>query len=324
MQNLFLSLTVLSVAAGSITSAATPDYLADVAPIFQERCVKCHGPEKLKGKLRLDSREAILKGGSSGPAVVPGKAEESELLRRISLPRDDTDAMPPETEGDPLTPAQIELLRAWIKEGAPWNEAAVPAPAPKPEARAESAKTAPVPDLPPNYKPGPNESNAVARLAALGVPVREIARDLPWRYANFRLQGTNITDASLTALRDLQSLVELNLATTRITDAGLTNLSSLTNLQRLHIELTSITDAGLVQVKPLGRLFYLNLYGTQVTDAGLELLKSSSNLHQVYLWQTKATPAGIENLRKSLPHAHIVAGESLAASTNAPAATASK
>ncbi|MCB1128423.1 MAG: hypothetical protein KDM81_18150, partial [Verrucomicrobiae bacterium] len=72
-----------------------------VQPILNAKCVACHGPDKQKGKLRLDSLAEIMK-GSDGENVVPGKLEESLLTFRVTLPKDDDDVMPPEDE-TPLT-----------------------------------------------------------------------------------------------------------------------------------------------------------------------------------------------------------------------------
>src|SRR5213076_1022075 len=114
------------------------------------------------------------------------------------------------------------------------------------------------PPLPADFKPGPNEAKAIAKLTEAGIDVRPIAINVPLREANLRLQGTNATDATLAMLKDMASLVELNLGTTKITDAGLANMKGLTNLMRLHLELTGVTDAGLAQLKPLKNLTYLN------------------------------------------------------------------
>jgi len=71
------------------------DFFAErVAPILEDKCVQCHGPQKHKGKLRLDSFENIMQGGKDGLVVKPGEPKGSELVRRVSLPRDDEDAMP--------------------------------------------------------------------------------------------------------------------------------------------------------------------------------------------------------------------------------------
>jgi hypothetical protein len=90
-----------------------------VRPVLFQACFRCHGDGKVSGELRVDSRAALLKGGESGPAVVPGAPEQSLLVRAIRR-ADDVSAMPPD---EALKPADIEAIVAWIKAGAPWPEA---------------------------------------------------------------------------------------------------------------------------------------------------------------------------------------------------------
>jgi uncharacterized membrane protein/mono/diheme cytochrome c family protein len=87
-------------------------FASHVLPVFDARCVECHGPDKAKAGLRLDSLAAALEGEGEDAMVVAGDPESSELLRRVLLPRDDDEAMPP--KGDGLAPEQIEAIRAWI------------------------------------------------------------------------------------------------------------------------------------------------------------------------------------------------------------------
>ena len=105
--------------------AAEPiDFGRQILPILSNNCFHCHGPDdaERKAKLRLDTHEGALAGGKSGAtAVVPGKSAESELLLRITSPHDD-EVMPPRDAKEKLTPKQIELLRRWIDEGAPWGK----------------------------------------------------------------------------------------------------------------------------------------------------------------------------------------------------------
>src|SRR5262245_6133761 len=114
-------------------SARAVDFQRDVRPILADNCFKCHGPDEKarKGKLRLDVRDAALKGGRSGPAIVPGK-DASELLKRV-VSAEPTEVMPPTTTGKKLTPAQVDILRRWIAEGArydaPWAYVAPKRPA---------------------------------------------------------------------------------------------------------------------------------------------------------------------------------------------------
>ena len=92
-------------------------YAADIKPIFEKSCFKCHGEEKQKGKLRLDSLEATLKGGDDGKVLEPGKSAESTLVHSIAR-LDEDEAMPPTDKGKPLTKEEVGLIRAWIDQGA--------------------------------------------------------------------------------------------------------------------------------------------------------------------------------------------------------------
>jgi mono/diheme cytochrome c family protein len=92
-------------------------YAKDIKPLFEKNCFKCHGSEKQKGKLRLDSLEAVKKGGEDGEVIVVGKSEKSPLVQAIAALDPDM-TMPPEGKGDPLTKEQIGLVRAWIDQGA--------------------------------------------------------------------------------------------------------------------------------------------------------------------------------------------------------------
>jgi mono/diheme cytochrome c family protein len=93
----------------------------EIQPILERSCIDCHGPAKIKGRLRLDNRDAAIAGGRSGrAAIVPGRPEESELIRRVRLPRDDDDAMPSGDEPG-LSAAEIAALEKWIADGAVWH-----------------------------------------------------------------------------------------------------------------------------------------------------------------------------------------------------------
>lgn len=91
------------------------DFVAQIQPLLEQRCLGCHGAEKQRGDLRLDRRETALKGGESGVVFEPGKSE-GELLRRISSD-DEDERMPPDA---PLDQHEIDLLRRWIAGGAEW------------------------------------------------------------------------------------------------------------------------------------------------------------------------------------------------------------
>jgi len=97
------------------------DFYRDVRPILSVHCHKCHSADADKGGLRLDTRDHALKGGDTGPAVVPGKIATSLLLQRV-VSKDRKERMP--SKAEPLEARDVETLRRWIEEGATWPDAA--------------------------------------------------------------------------------------------------------------------------------------------------------------------------------------------------------
>lgn len=100
-------------------SVIAADFDREVRPLLQKHCVECHGDKKQKGELRLDAKVHAFKGGHDGPAILAGKADASPLFQRITS-SDDDERMPP--KGDPLSAAQVALVKAWIEGGAVWPE----------------------------------------------------------------------------------------------------------------------------------------------------------------------------------------------------------
>jgi len=109
---LFLILPLL---VGSAAAAEPVDYLRDVKPILAKNCYACHGADKQRSGLRLDSAASLLRGGNAGPAVVPGKGADSRIVKAVTG-TDGVKAMPP--KGARLTPPQVAVIRAWIDAGA--------------------------------------------------------------------------------------------------------------------------------------------------------------------------------------------------------------
>ena len=102
-------------------------FVEKVQPILNNKCIRCHGPEKQKGEYRMDQPEVAIKGGESGKAAIkPGKPMESELVRLITLPPEDEDAMPPKGK-EPLSADEMLTFIRWIQMGAEFPSTARPA-----------------------------------------------------------------------------------------------------------------------------------------------------------------------------------------------------
>lgn len=272
-------------------AAAEVDFAKDIKPILEQTCLKCHGPEKPKGDLRLDTQEGLRKGSKTGEVIVPGKADESVLFDLITADKDDPMRMPQET--DPLTEQQINLIRDWINEGAKWPEGLV--------LKAPAVAASPIPPVDPGLPISDAEKAAVGKVQQIGALALRLAQNTNLLRVDFSLQGREVKDEDLACLKDMPNLVELSLGSTKVTDAGLVHLRETKTLQRLRLEKTAVTDAGLENLKGLEKLTYLNLYGTAVTDAGLEHLKGLKNLKKLYLWQTKVTEEGAKKLAEAVP-----------------------
>lgn len=98
-----------------------PVYMAVVQPILSEYCIACHGPNKSKGGLKLDTAENLFKGGEDGPVIVSGDSAHSALAKRVLLPLDAEDHMPPSGKRQPAY-NDLALLQWWIDTGAPTDK----------------------------------------------------------------------------------------------------------------------------------------------------------------------------------------------------------
>lgn len=119
MARCIIGCLVLLTTAAAVAAEEPPftagDYAARIKPVLKERCFACHGALKQEANLRLDSAALIAKGGDSGTAIKAGDAAASLLLTKVTA-TDDAERMPP--EGEPLKPAEIAAIRAWIAAGA--------------------------------------------------------------------------------------------------------------------------------------------------------------------------------------------------------------
>ena len=112
-----VTVALVTAAHGQESQAALDYFEREVRPVLVDSCLQCHGPAKQESDLRLDSRKALLAGGVSGPAIVPGQPAKSRLIAAI---RHEGDLkMPPKSK---LTEAQIAAVTHWVSIGAPWPE----------------------------------------------------------------------------------------------------------------------------------------------------------------------------------------------------------
>jgi hypothetical protein len=286
----WLNLTRAAAVGGLIAVAAQAEptfFTARVSPILERHCVGCHGAEKHKASLRLDSFEAVMRGAESGEVITPGNLKESELFRRITLPATDDDVMP--SDGKPhLAPDEIKIIELWIAAGASPTKTVADfptAPMPKPKA--------PHVALAPDWRPRAKEIAALEKELGLKlVPRSQIATDgLILRTAS---APARCDDAALEKLGAVAPLiVDAELARTKVTDEGLKALAACENLQSLDLTRTAITSDGLTAIARLKKLEALNLTDTAIDDRGVEQLKGVTTLRRIWLFGTKATAVDV-------------------------------
>jgi mono/diheme cytochrome c family protein len=265
---------------GTVQASAFPDsfYARHIHPIFDANCVVCHGAQKVKGNLRLDTYDRAMRGGEDGAVIIPGNPERSILWQRITLPPDHKKFMPSEGK-PPLKPEQIAWIRAWILQGASPELKSLPG------IYVREEETLPqVPD----YSEKMTEIAQTARSA--GVTLVPVSRNLgDGLILNTVDAGQKFGDAQLAGLAPFAPyIVEAELGRTAVTDGCLSTLAKFTHLRALHLEETAVTGAGLSSLTQLSQLSYLNLSGTQVTAAAIAPLTTMKNLRHLYLYNTPA------------------------------------
>lgn len=287
-----------------------------VQPLLQARCYNCHGPNKQKGKLRLDQQDLIMKGGEDGKVLVPGKTDESKMIERLLLPVNDKDHMPPR-EKPQLTTTEISLLHWWISTGADFNRKVKELPQPeqiKPVLSSlqsgspiEENKT---PDVPAKAVT-PADPAMITRLKNAGVIVIPVAQKSNYLSVSF-VTATKGADSLVKLLVSLQDqLVWLKLDHAAITDASLDDIVKCKALTRLHLSHTDITDKGVSKLQALPQLLSLNLVGTKVTAQGLLSLKGLKNLKHLYLYQSNVQAADWQALRQAFSATQLDSGKYL-------------
>ncbi|MEZ5965416.1 MAG: c-type cytochrome domain-containing protein [Planctomycetota bacterium] len=277
------------------------DFAQAIAPIFKARCYECHGPKEQEADLRLDQRGSVFHADETKWIIKPGKPAESELLRRVKLPKSDDEVMP--AEGDPLSPEQIATIEKWIADGAIWPEGA--------GTGTEDTHTPTVETFELTLTATQKEQvdQAVAKLHERGAVATPIARDLVALDVNLSLLRPPAGDADLAlAAAAAPALVWLNASRTQITDQGMAALATCSSVRRLHLAQTAIGDDGVHHLAGMRDLRFLNLFGTKVTDRGLEHLRGLAKLEKVFLWETEVTDAGVAALQTALPHLRIDRG----------------
>ncbi len=280
-------------------AAETISFARDVAPIFAARCTACHGDTKRKGGLSLKDSASILAGGRNGPVIAPGKTAESEMLRRMRLPADDDDHMPPAEKPQP-TAEEIARVEKWIAAGAVFDASDTQ---PR-NAAADVVKPASAPRV------ASNDPAAVETLRARLVHAEPLARDSSLLIVSFSAVAKDTGDAEAAELLEplLAQTADLSLARTRITDASMQLFARMPNLSRLDVRDTAVTDGGVKALAGHAQLAELVLARTKLSDAAIDALLALPALKKVFVWNSGLSVQALARLRLQRPDLAIEAG----------------
>ena len=267
------------------THQELPFYSGVIQPIFDQKCVSCHNPKKTKGGLLLHNLKGIMIGGEEGSIISTIKPEESEMLKRIHLPRDEKKHMPPEAKIQ-LSKVEIKLIEQWISAGAPENKTIADlrlSPSlfvsffPK-----DQIGIYPDPVLKPLDKP------VIDSLMAMGLQVAPLYKTA----SLLKISAINVPDfddkKSVVLLKALDHIVDLDLGQTQVTDAVFEVIQQFKHLTVLKLNRTAISGNGVIKLNTLEHLKQINLVNSNFEAAHLEEMYSFPALEKVYLFGTSA------------------------------------
>lgn len=278
----------------------------DIAPVLQKKCYQCHGPKKSKGDFRLDSPEAILRGGENGSVLEAGDPLRSSIYYSTTYPEDDPDFMP--QKGDGLTESEKNSLKTWIEQGAVFEGHRDLASVVGVAVEEESAMANDRAPAQLDARLGENAS-IISSLRNSGVIVDTANNDvtkLELKYTYVKARAGEFDFALLETISD--RVDRLDFSRSGLGDSDIQKLDIFRNLRYLDLSQTGVTDEGVSQLTPISILELLNLRSTGVSDRGLMALKAFSGLRRLYVWDTNVSANGISALEKKIPNTEVISG----------------
>ncbi len=253
-----------------LTSSLRAKYdYADIAPIFDQYCVKCHGPDKQKSKFRLDTYKQLLTPGSSDEVpIAPFYPMQSPLVEYLLLPKSDEYAMPPEDEDTPNADEVLKIVH-WIYHGA----------------QSEGAKRW---ALPLEETLNDEQTLALNQLRERGAIIHKRGSSDAGLVSDLQQLSGPISEMDLNSIRLLPNIEELRLPGLAISKSILEGVSDPSKLKRLDLRMSDLDDKLLSDLNRFKSLEYLNLFGTGITDTGLSQLDVPQS-GRLYLGDTQVS-----------------------------------
>lgn len=280
-----------------------------ISPILKDKCGSCHGGNTQKGGLSLNDSLTIMAGGKSGNALVAGDLIKSLLIARLHLPMTDKKHMPVSNKPQ-LTDEELNLLEAWVKAGAPFNQklsqretgdslqlmadAYIKSQSENETEMAYDFKAASEGKI--------NQLNNNYRV------IKPLGKNSPALTVSFF--GKSMYSAE--KLKELEPLkeqiVHLNLSKMPVNDEQIKWIGSLPNLRRLNLNYSDITDKSTPQISSIKNLESLSVSGTAITLSGLNTLVTNKKITELFVWDSKVNPSDVLSLQQKNPQLKIETG----------------
>jgi uncharacterized membrane protein len=286
-------------------------------PAINDKCVRCHNDQKQNGDLRMDSFAFLIQGGDSGPLYAAGNPHDSRWINRVTLPRRNAKAMPP--QGERLSYTETELLAYWIETGADSAYVLDPEHTPaylkklllrdyglhlRPRLFVEKLR---VPPLDRTVRNGLEEMNWSVSDLVPGGPALEV-KPRP---------GKHVTPRALEELAAAagNQVAYLSLDNQDFSDKDLRPLSRFPHLNRLRLNGNTVTAATVAQLAELDHLESLNLYNTPVNDDIFPHLLRFPALERLYLWRSEVSAGAVNAFSSDRPGVAVDTGSRLVTTT---------
>ena len=277
-----------------------PIIYADVVTrILDDKCVACHNPNKQKGQLLMTSLAELLKGGESGNTLIPGDPEKSELIRRLHLPADDEEHMPPEGK-TPLDENEIAVLERWVALGA--SDTVRLNQLEKTESLVGLIKGMMEPDPMEKWVKLPKVADSTLQnLSSDYLTIKRMASNSDALSVDVYLPPEYDSKPITELKRVANNIVELDLSGLPLGQEEMAFVASCINLEWLELDKTPVTDTDVEKLSSLNNLVLLKVYETSITDKSAPIFKNLLNLKSLYLWETEVSETVLKELKNEKP-----------------------
>ena len=281
-------------------------YERAIGPLLQQKCLSCHGPEKEKGNLLLNSPDHIQKGGKHGSILIGNNNKKAPLLERLFLPLSEEKHMPPEGKLQ-LTKEELSLLSYWVRSG--------------------SHLEVKMNEL--------NQSDSLFLLAQHWMPSvpysnrqKNIFPDLKAYNSNYCTVSYIFTGSSdievsfyqrnfyahenLKRLSPIQSqIVNLNMQNMPLQEEDIAFIARCSQLQKLNLNFTQLSADQLVPLKKLTKLKSISICGLAYDEKNWPAFFENAPFDEVHLWASSLNPPQIDKIRSAYPRINFTVGDNL-------------